>query len=126
MHAFREVETAAYCPRKLYYRRRSPEPEEVPREVTARRELAFRYEELLADDAAIRDAPVAVTPTQYRSRLGAAKAGLDDWESLSGGAASDSQSSRPAFAAPSRERYCVGVTAIGASLIAASSANNSS
>ena len=82
MHAFREVETAAYCPRKLYYRRRSPEPEEVPQEVTGRRELAFRYEELLADDAAIRDAPVAVTPTQYRSRLGAAKAGLDDWESL--------------------------------------------
>ena len=82
MHAFREVETAAYCPRKLYYRRRSPDPEEVPQEVTARRELAFRYEQLLADDRAIDEAPIAVTPTQFRSRLGCAKARLDAWESL--------------------------------------------
>jgi CRISPR-associated exonuclease Cas4 len=82
MHAFREVETAAYCPRKLYYRRRSPDPEEVPQKVTARRELAFRYEQLLADDRAIDEAPIAVTPTQFRSRLGCAKARLDAWESL--------------------------------------------
>jgi len=82
MHAFRDVETAAYCPRKLYYRRRSPDPEQVPEAVTARRELAFRYEELLADDSALRAAPIEVTPTQYRSRLGCAKARLDAWDAL--------------------------------------------
>jgi len=82
MHTFREVETAAYCPRKLYYRRRSPEPEETPDQVRARRELAFEYDRLLEDDAAIREAPIQVTPTQYRSRLGCLKAGLDDWDSL--------------------------------------------
>ena len=77
MHAFREVETAAYCPRKLYYRRRSADPDEVPEEVAARRDLAFQYEQLLTDDGAIRDAPIAVTPTQYRSSLGCAKARID-------------------------------------------------
>jgi len=82
MHAFREVETAAYCPRKLYYRRRSADPEEIPQEVEARRELAFRYEQLLGDDQAIDEAPIAVTPTQFRSTLGCAKARLDAWESL--------------------------------------------
>jgi CRISPR-associated exonuclease Cas4 len=82
MHAFREIETAAYCPRKLYYRRQSDDPDETPEAVTARRELAFQYERLLADDSALRDAPVAVTPTQYRSRLGCAKARLERWEAL--------------------------------------------
>ena len=82
MHAFREVETAAYCPRKLYYRRRSADPDEVPEEVAARRDLAFQYEQLLTDDGAIRDAPIAVTPTQYRSSLGCAKARIDRWEAL--------------------------------------------
>jgi len=83
MHAFRDVETAAYCPRKLYYRRRQP-AEETPDRVKRRRELAFRYESLLADEAALRDAPVAVTPTQFRSRLGSAKARLtdSDWEEI--------------------------------------------
>jgi len=82
MHAFREIETAAYCPRKLYYRRQSDEPEETPEVVTARRDLAFQYERLLADDSVVRDAPIAVTPTQYRSRLGCAKARLERWEAL--------------------------------------------
>lgn len=82
MHSFREVETAAYCPRKLYYRRRSPEPEETPDQVRARRELAFEYDRLLEDDAAIREAPIQVTPTQYRSRLGCLRAGLDNWDAL--------------------------------------------
>jgi CRISPR-associated exonuclease Cas4 len=82
MHAFRDVATAAYCPRKLYYRRRQPEPVETPPEVERRRELAFRYEQLLRDDEALEAAPIAVTPTQYRSRLGCTKASLDAWESL--------------------------------------------
>jgi CRISPR-associated exonuclease Cas4 len=82
MHAFREVETAAYCPRKLYYRRQSSGQEETPEEVAARRGLAFEYERLLDDDSAIRNAPIAVTPTQYRSSLGCAKARVDRWEAL--------------------------------------------
>jgi CRISPR-associated exonuclease Cas4 len=81
MHAFREVETAAYCPRKLYYRRRSPD-EETPETVATRRELAFQYERLLSDDSALREAPIEVTPTQFRSRLGCAKARIDCWERL--------------------------------------------
>ena len=81
MHAFREVETAAYCPRKLYYRRRQPD-EETPPDVRRRRELAFRYGRLLDDDAALREAPIAVTPTQFRSNLGCAKARLDAWPDL--------------------------------------------
>lgn len=83
MHAFRDLETAAYCPRKLYYRRRDDDPESVPDAVADRRELAFEYERLLAEDSRLRGAPIAVTPTQYRSRLGAAKARLgDDWPAL--------------------------------------------
>jgi len=81
MHAFRDVATAAYCPRKLYYRRRRPD-EETPASVRRRREVAFRYERLLADDAALSAAPIAVTPTQFRSRLGCAKARLDAWDRL--------------------------------------------
>jgi CRISPR-associated exonuclease Cas4 len=82
MHAFRDVETAAYCPRKLYYRHKSPDDEEVPDVVEERRALAFEYEQLLADDAEIREAPIEITPTQYRSRLGCAKARLDCWDEL--------------------------------------------
>lgn len=83
MHSFRAVETAAYCPRKLYYRRRQPAPDrEIPDSVEARRQLAFKYERLLADDEAIAAAPIAVTPTQFRSRLGTAKARLDEWEGV--------------------------------------------
>lgn len=82
MHTFRELATAAYCPRKLYYRRRDPDADGPPPEVQERRELAFEYERLLADDEALADAPVAVTPTQYRSRLGQTRARLDDWDGL--------------------------------------------
>jgi CRISPR-associated exonuclease Cas4 len=82
METFRDVETAAYCPRKLYYRRRDPEADDPPSEVAAVRELAFRYEELMADDAALSAAPTALTPTQYRSRLGRSRARCDDWDAL--------------------------------------------
>jgi CRISPR-associated exonuclease Cas4 len=81
MHTFREVETAAYCPRKLYYRRRSGPPD-VPDEVAACRSLAFEYERLLTDDAALLAAPVEVSPTTFRSRLGTARARLDCWDAL--------------------------------------------
>lgn len=82
MHAFRDIEAAAYCPRKLYYRKRDPEETEVPEIVGRRRELAFEYESLLADDGAVESAPIEVTPTQLRSRLGCARARLDRWEEL--------------------------------------------
>lgn len=82
MHAFRDVETAAYCPRKLYYRRQAPDRDRTPERVERRRDLAFEYERLLADDDRLVAAPIAVTPTQYRSRLGSAKARLDVWSDL--------------------------------------------
>jgi CRISPR-associated exonuclease Cas4 len=85
MHAFREVATAAYCPRKLYYRRRDPEDgTEIPAAVAERRRVAFRYDELLASDDRIREAPVAVSPTTFRSNLGCARARLATgaWEGI--------------------------------------------
>jgi CRISPR-associated exonuclease Cas4 len=81
VHTFRALETAAYCPRKLYYRRRAGPPD-VPDEVAACRSLAFEYERLLTDDAALVAAPVEVSPTAFRSRLGSAKARLDRWSEL--------------------------------------------
>ena len=89
MHAFRDVETAAYCPRKLYYRRQSPEREETPERIERVRELAFEYEQLLAEDGPLQRVPIAVTPTQYRSNLGCARAGLDCWDELTEPAARD-------------------------------------
>ena len=81
MQAFTDLATAAYCPRKLYYRRRHGDhgpPEEV-REVRA---LAYRYGELLDPGTDLSAEPIAVTPTQFRSNLGSAKAGLDRWDGL--------------------------------------------
>jgi len=82
MHTFRELAAAAYCPRKLYYRRRDPEEIDPPDAVQECRELAFRYPELLTDDPELMAAPIAVSPTTYRSRLGQQKARLDTWPSL--------------------------------------------
>ncbi len=82
MHAFRDIEAAAYCPRKLYYRRSAPEEEEPPQFVGERRDLAFEYDRLLADDEYIQSAPIECTPTQFRSRLGCARARLDRWDEL--------------------------------------------
>lgn len=81
MHTFRDVETAAYCPRKLYYRQRSQDDFETPGTVSQVRDIAFEYEQLLADPE--RDPPtIAVTPTQFRTNLGRAKARLDAWDHL--------------------------------------------
>ena len=82
MHGFRDVETAAYCPRKLYYRRRTPRHGRPPDSVGQIRDIAFEYDRLLTDDAALAAAPIEVTPTQFRSNLGCARARLDDWEQL--------------------------------------------
>lgn len=83
MHAFRDLATASYCPRKLYYRRRDPEPDaEIPDSVRDRRQLAFEYERLLESDEALLAAPIEVTPTTFRSRVGCAKARYDAWPGL--------------------------------------------
>jgi CRISPR-associated exonuclease Cas4 len=81
MQAFSDLATAAYCPRKLYYRRREG-AREPPADVLERRELAFRYPELRDSDAALMDAPTAATPTQLRANLGSAAARLGYWDAL--------------------------------------------
>lgn len=81
MEAFTDISTAAYCPRKLYYRRKHGD-ETPPADVGSVRNLAFRYEELLDPRCNLADEPIALTPTQYRSNLGSAKARLDRWNSL--------------------------------------------
>lgn len=80
MPTFRELATAAYCPRQLYYRRRQDEPS-VPDEVAVKRELAFEYPRLLSV-ADLEAEPIAVTATQYRAALGRSKARIDVWERL--------------------------------------------
>ena len=80
-HTFRELETAAYCPRKLYYRRRDGPPD-VPESVGTIRDLAFDYERLLTDDAALLAAPIEPDPATVRERLRAARDRLDYWDEL--------------------------------------------
>lgn len=87
-HTFRELETAAYCPRKLYYRRRDGPPD-VPAEIERIRALASEYERLLSDDAALLAAPIEPDPATVRERLREAKARLDDWDELIDPADSD-------------------------------------
>ena len=81
MQAFTDLATAAYCPRKLYYKRTRDDCD-PPDSVASVRNLAFRYGELLDPGTDLADEPIAVTPTAYRSALGCAKAGLDRWEEL--------------------------------------------
>ncbi|NEU55223.1 hypothetical protein [Halorussus sp. MSC15.2] len=74
---FSELETAAYCPRKLYYRR-GEDDFEVPERVAERRDLAFRYGDLLdAPDERLADLPLAVGPTEFRSNLDHARRRFD-------------------------------------------------
>ena len=80
MHAFRDVETAAYCARKLYHRRRDADVE-VP-DVSDVRSLAFEYEHLLDVDAALLAAPIEVSPGTFRDRLTSARRELDAWDEL--------------------------------------------
>ena len=79
-HAFSDLRTAAYCPRKLYYRRRTDDREPPP-EIRERRELAFQYEEIL-DGADLSEEPIAVTETQLRTNLSCMKVRLDAFEAL--------------------------------------------
>ena len=87
-HTFRDLETAAYCPRKLYYRRRDGSPE-VPEEIERIRRLADDYDRLLTDDAALLSAPIEPDPATVRERLRAARDRLDDWDALADPAETD-------------------------------------
>ena len=88
--SFSDLALAAYCPRKLYYRRREGD-RDPPSEAAALRDLACRYETALSPDGedALAEAPIAVTPTQFRSNLGCAKARLDAWDALADPAGRD-------------------------------------
>lgn len=81
METFSDLATAAYCPRKLYYRRRDDD-RGPPEKIERIRALATRYEELLDSATDLSAEPIATTPTQYRSNLGSAKARLDCWGTL--------------------------------------------
>ncbi|AEH35804.1 CRISPR-associated protein Cas4 [Halopiger xanaduensis] len=72
---FSDLRTAAYCPRKYYYRRTADDGErQPPPEVEAVRDLATRYDELLeAPPTALDDEPIAVSAAQYRETLAAAR-----------------------------------------------------
>ena len=78
---FGELATAAYCLRKLHYRRRDDDWK-PPDEVVAVRELAFRYDELLGDPTALADAPIAVEPDDWRANLRRAGGSLDAWPAV--------------------------------------------
>ena len=87
-HTFRELETAAYCPRKLYYRRRDGPPD-VPAEVERIRRLACDYERLLTEDAALLSAPIEPAPATVRERLRAARDRIGAWDALATPAETD-------------------------------------
>ncbi|WP_227374974.1 CRISPR-associated protein Cas4 [Haladaptatus halobius] len=74
---FSELETAAYCLRKLYYRR--TDDIEVPDLVADRRRLAFEYDSLC--DADLTSRLLGVSPERFRSNLDRA-AELDAWSEL--------------------------------------------
>ena len=80
-HTFRELETAAYCPRKLYYRRRDGPPD-VPEDIERVRALAHDYDRLLTDDAALLAAPIEPDPATVQERLRAVADRLDHWDAV--------------------------------------------
>ena len=66
---FADLARAAYCPRQLHYARRDDE-RAPPAAVRERQELAFAYPTLRdADDATLRDAPLALPPAAYREAM---------------------------------------------------------
>ncbi|WP_135829889.1 CRISPR-associated protein Cas4 [Halorussus halobius] len=80
---FGEVATAAYCPRKLYYRRQD-DGLDVPEAVAECRDLAFRYGDLeSAPDERLADLPLAVEPGAFRANLDRARSRFaDEWPAL--------------------------------------------
>jgi len=69
MPTFSDLSRAAYCPRQLYYAR-TDEDRGPPAEAIARKELAFRYDELrTADDETLAELPIDCSPADYRAAL---------------------------------------------------------
>ncbi|ELY46104.1 CRISPR-associated protein Cas4 [Natronorubrum sulfidifaciens] len=83
---FSDLRTAAYCARKCYYQRTRDTDREPPPEVEAIRDLATRYEALLAAPVAtLESEPIAVSAVRYRERLESTRERLTDgghWERL--------------------------------------------
>ncbi|RKD93978.1 CRISPR-associated protein Cas4 [Halopiger aswanensis] len=76
--SFSDLRTAAYCPRKCYYRRTTDDQRRPPPDVEAVRDLATRYDELLeAPSTALADEPIAIPAAQYRKTLGATRERLE-------------------------------------------------
>lgn len=64
-----DLARAVYCPRQLYYARRDEDRGPPPESVT-RRNLAFRYEELLeAETGTLAALPIDPSPAAYRAAL---------------------------------------------------------
>jgi CRISPR-associated exonuclease Cas4 len=79
--AFADLARAAYCPRQLYYARRSDD-RSPPDSVQERQALAFAYDDLRdACDPALRSRPTALPPAAYRAALETLQA-RDDWAGL--------------------------------------------
>jgi len=81
VQAFTDLVTAAYCPRKLYYKR-THDDYDSPDSVGAIRNLAFRYTDLLDPETDLADEPIATTPAAYRSALGSTAERLGRWGEL--------------------------------------------
>lgn len=81
MESFTDLATATYCPRKLYYHRRS-DGHDPPSVVRERRELTFQYSELRRSDAFLRDAPLGTSPAEVRANLDRAATRIDCWQAI--------------------------------------------
>jgi CRISPR-associated exonuclease Cas4 len=83
--SFGDLATAAYCPRKCYYRRRDDDLS-LPADVQRRRDLAYHYDDLLeASAATLERSPIALDPPTYRERLAEVRsfrAEQGDWADL--------------------------------------------
>lgn len=82
MQAFTDLATAAYCPRKLYYKRIRNDLD-PPEDIAPIRNLAYRYEELLDFETDLTVEPIEIAPSEYRSNLASVKTNFDRWEELS-------------------------------------------
>ncbi|WP_330631189.1 CRISPR-associated protein Cas4 [Halocatena halophila] len=79
MIAFTELALAAYCPRKLYYRRQN---DEFERAAQPGFELAFRYPSLLDAATDLTEEPIAVSPSCFRENLRSARRRVDRFDEL--------------------------------------------
>jgi CRISPR-associated exonuclease Cas4 len=80
--SFSDLRVAAYCPRKLYYRRQEPD-RSPPAIVGERRALADRYDELLELSTEELDRlPIGLEPTTYRQRLEQTRQSCECWAAV--------------------------------------------